>query len=70
MKTYFECDFVDKVPEQEFPIVYFRVVWALSLPIFIILILLLFKIILIKWKKTKSSPDYLVTLLFFIIFDF
>ena len=70
MKTNFECDFVNKVSENEFPVVYFRIIWALSLPFNFFILLMFIYIMLILFKKAKWNVGYLLTLVIFIILDF
>ena len=70
MKTNFECDFVNKVPEDDFPVVYFRVIWALSLPLCFFVLLMLIYLLLIIIKKAKWNVGYLLTLVIFIVLDF
>ena len=56
MKNNVECEFVKHVSENELPIVYFRVIWALSLPfLYFICISVIYVVLLLlkqaKWKK-------------------
>ena len=70
MKTYLECYFVENISEEEFPIVYFRVIWAVALPFLFFVFLMLIYFGLIIFNKAKWNIGYLLTLIIFIVIDF
>ena len=70
MKTNMECNFTQRYSEDEFPVVYFRIIWALILPFLFFLFLMFIYLILIILKKTKWNFGYIITLIIFIILDF